>query len=141
MKNAEIDWSKAPEGATHLIERPQTWNGEGRPPVGTVCLTEHEGEEFSVEILAYGKHGYDDAVLVARRIGNRPGVMHGWIANQCDFRPIRTAEQLTAEERNTAIDKMLDIFESTACKQVYDMRGGIAAIYDAGLRFPAEPDK
>jgi hypothetical protein len=67
--------------------------------------------------------------------------MHGWIANQCDFRPIRTCEQIAAEKRNSAIDKMLDIFESAACKQVYDMRGGIAAIYDAGLRFPAEPDK
>ncbi|HCF9147833.1 TPA: HNH endonuclease [Pseudomonas aeruginosa] len=43
-----IDWSNAPEGATHwepsgFEARPQeSWNGQGLPPVGTVCELQQE---------------------------------------------------------------------------------------------------
>jgi len=48
-----------------------------------------------------------------------------------EMRAIRTQEQIAAEEREAAIEKMHGIYlrgSSTHC-------GGIAALYDHGLRF------
>lgn len=151
----KIDWSKAPEGATHCtpgdqlrtctvfwrvvdgialeawalsndrgitdhftygkdgcsgfvrdfaVVRPnQPWTGAGLPPVGTVCEIhgtvgqELRDEEFSwrqVEIIAHTNFGGGD-VAVGRDL---ECATLGWgIASK--FRPIRTPEQIAAEER------------------------------------------
>ncbi|MFU7349578.1 hypothetical protein [Pseudomonas paraeruginosa] len=144
-----IDWSTAPEGATHwepksyyfaegwmrkvgnewsfwsevseswvrgtltcnvsgereakFEARPQeSWDGQGLPPVGTVCEYRHmiwpeyrpcEIRYISEESLV----AYDDAQEQFYRT--------------CDmlFRPVRTLEQIAAEEREKAIDAMLDL--------------------------------
>lgn len=145
---SEIDWSKAPEGATHardcgwpspdwykvsngvlmvvscgepweeseyssldkipgVQERPsEAWTGTGIPPVGAVCEIQHESLGWTrCEIVA---HKVMDSTGVAMAIA--------WIdANTLDqsqgirFRPIRTQEQIEAEERERAINEIEEI--------------------------------
>ncbi|MFG3398697.1 hypothetical protein ACQKEK_02325 [Pseudomonas sp. NPDC077408] len=80
--------------------RPAPWSGEGLPPVGTVCEAWHNG-------CAQG-------VVQVRYSG---GCMVLWNVKlkheQCSasenytFKPIRTPEQIAAEEREKAIKEML----------------------------------
>lgn len=142
----DIDWSKAPEGATHFnphskgfmkisgydvflwveqgdrsywmrsrgkfggfdvrpndgIPRPTEWNGSGLPPVGLVCemrRTDYVDVDWQkVEFLCAGnkkaffrdKDGYE----WSRPLGD------------LKFRPIRTPEQIAAEERERGILQM-----------------------------------
>lgn len=162
---SEIDWSKAPEGATHyfvgsiypfekrvldswfyfatdteqwvymqcngddrlkncklkVIERPSSpaWSGEGLPPVGTNI------EWFSPIYGWLGGRvvGHDGTVTV---------VVHNDGYTGChphEVRPIRTPEQIAAEERESHVMAMLN----------YDALGGTRrglaeALYDAGYR-------
>lgn len=155
-----IDWSKAPEGATHYrkgnslsffrdVEKsgfyfwnehqPQwrwvegafpadakpiapTWNGEGLPPVGTVC--EHEGSNGwsnseVCEVIAHRAfEGHADGELLVV-CATKTDV---WFSSACCFRPIRTPEQIAAEKRDKAIKEMaedLGIMHTTAA-QAYD---------------------
>lgn len=169
-----IDWSKAPDGATHWepngklfcegwmkkegnkwsywIEgrkvwvsqtpacvvsaereatfeaRPQdTWNGQGLPPVGTVCIVEPHNtmwgfsstSGYERKILAYyGEYvwlGHAETPLETTRI------------DKVDFRPIRTPEQIAAEEREKAIEEMCFAEETLTVRQA-------KALYDAGYR-------
>jgi len=142
-----IDWSKAPEDATHagtttttqkavfykdiredkysfwndngcgwrkdaigrpvctpLIERPkkqEAWDGVGLPPVGTVCECHLPGELIQnyswVEAKIIWHNGPTECAVV------RSTSKLAW----CDeFRPIRTAEQVAAEEREKAIKEI-----------------------------------
>lgn len=162
-----IDWSTAPEGATHwepssyefaegwmrkvgdkwsywlegskvwglsgpaccvsaereatFEARPQdAWDGQGLPPVGTVCEYRHmiwpeyrpcEIRYISEESLV----AYDDAQEQFYRT--------------CDmlFRPIRTPEKIAAEEREKAIEEMCFAEETLTVKQA-------KALYEAGYR-------
>lgn len=162
----EIDWSKAPEGATHwdpidgnylkqipgqafvwqgggtgwgsktwqypdqlsimprLVARPM-WDGKGLPPVGTVCeyLGAHQYNEWSeVKVFAVWRN----LVFV--------DFIDGWRqeSNPERFRPIRTPEQIAAEEREkTAAQICLDAGspELTAGQMRVAYR-----LYDAGYR-------
>ncbi|HCF1755691.1 TPA: hypothetical protein NH891_001889 [Pseudomonas aeruginosa] len=167
-----IDWTKAPEGATHwepkssyfaegwmrkvgnewsfwsegseswvrgtltcnvsgereakFEARPQeSWNGQGLPPVGTVCEYRHmiwpeyrpcEIRYISEESLV----AYDDAQEQFYRT--------------CDmlFRPLPTPEQIAAEEREKAISEMLGLYNSAywpmTSKQFCEI------LFDAGYR-------
>ncbi|HCF3798316.1 TPA: hypothetical protein NIE45_001424 [Pseudomonas aeruginosa] len=155
-----IDWSKAPEGATHyqpesrgfhaawfrlqggkaremwvvipggalehiidptvfdesmqnLIARPAepaTWNGQGLPPVGTVC--EHYGTAddlawLEVEVIGHGNVDGRNVAFFRYGTGSPRFTVSYSTAN--NFRPIRTPEQIAAEEREKAIDAMLDL--------------------------------
>ncbi len=177
-----IDWTKAPEGATHyqpesrgfhaawfrlqggearemwvvipggalehiidptafdesmqnLIARPvepATWNGKGLPPVGTVCEYRcHDSCEpnvwTAVHVLAHAAHGSDTAMLLAEDDNGEPRTMYGriWVPGTC--RPLRTPEQIAAEEREKAIEEMCFAVETLTVKQA-------KALYDAGYR-------
>ncbi|AVE32265.1 hypothetical protein [Pseudomonas aeruginosa] len=175
-----IDWSKAPEGATHweprgpdfgegwmkkegnewfywgegtnkwfkgklscnvsaereatFEARPQdTWDGQGLPPVGTVCEYRcHdnicEPKDWTVvHVLAHANHGSDTAMLLAEDVSGEPGTMYGriWIPRTC--RPLRTPEQIAAEEREKAIEEMCFAEETLTVKQA-------KALYEAGYR-------
>ena len=163
----QIDWSKAPEGASHFcngdwfkkeggkwcywfdgarswteaayadpanfswwglrIERPSTaWSGEGLPPVGVVCECHLPGEltnNYSwVEAKVIWHNGPTECAVV------RSTSKLAW----CDeFRPIRTPEQIAADEREAAILDMERI-----CRSGDFGSGGLAALYDAGYRKP-----
>ena len=162
---SEIDWSKAPEGATHwvggswpwhkhigdiawywkedqqdwqqislcasdvedeyrktIVKRPdQAWNGVGLPPVGTVCEDDAGNQVVIVAHHVNGVHAIFAESLDA-------GLLYYGDAGE--FRPIRTPEQIAAEERENAI------------KDIAALIGGLWAseiecaefLYDAGYR-------
>ena len=168
-----IDWSKAPEDATHvgtkqvpgvtcwyklkegvfyfwyctnddldfdgwaeskgdpihtpLIERPkkqEAWNGEGLPPVGTVC--DMHIDDFGWITGTVVVHiDLDEPAAVAH---NGEEVFHG---NASDFRPIKTADQVAAEEREKAISDMMEVTsDGISCIGQDDA----LALYKAGYR-------
>lgn len=164
---SQIDWSKAPEGATHygesglstyfyripsalggsydywnikshdpkwvsgfnktvavvLLQRPEPWNGTGLPPVGTVCECRvRAGEDWvGCEVVAHHGHyaiAYVDENTVMLSSGIR-------------FRPIRTPEQIAADEREAAIEEMYQIYKNSPGLATQQ---GMAALYDHGYR-------
>ena len=176
----EIDWSKAPEGATHYscddrhapwlkVEAPDRafwwdgqrwepvigfrmplpaeyvpihaagpvpipapddlqappWNGEGLPPVGTVCEALISGGWYRGTVIG---HCVPPRESFAAFQGD--GLSDLIFGSSEYFRPIRTPEQIAAEERERAISEMLRIYTDGAAGH----SGGIAALYDAGYR-------
>ncbi|HBO6210627.1 TPA: hypothetical protein L4726_004758 [Pseudomonas aeruginosa] len=117
----------APEDVWEIVERPVTWNGQGLPPVGTVCIVEPHNtmwgfsstSGYERKILAYyGEYvwlGHAETPLETTRI------------DKVDFRPIRTPEQIAAEEREKAIEEMCFAEETLTVRQA-------KALYDAGYR-------
>lgn len=165
-----IDWSKAPEWATHAIRkivgpekgklefsvvvdgehrispdglwfhpdayevaglRPRppkintTWTGEGLPPVGTVCRLSFNGSDQGVVTVNYITTEF--CVCKNHDFGHEQGSP----TENYNFTPIRTPEQITAEEREKAIDGMLEIIDAGFFDNA---RAIYAAIYDAGYR-------
>lgn len=175
----EIDWSKAPEGATHCtpaalhdinfrpvfwrvvdgvvreawpmsndyskvkdhfrygeggcssfdishaVKRPApAWTGEGLPPVGTVCEACVSGTDgwFKCSVLIH--HPFEDGVAGVHDVAG-----HALLWTDT-FRPIRTPEQIAAEEREKAIREMRHIAEHDAHSREVDY----GALYDAGYR-------
>lgn len=174
--SSAIDWSKAPEGATHysparpgfyacywrlnrdglgkeiwvirgndvdhyrdpfvrpknreeMIARPATsWNGEGLPPVGTVC-------EYY-----WGNSRWKECKVFAHKPNDNHGTdvlvdLDGdwsFSAKPEKFRPIKTAEQIAAEERKRAISAMAkDIGSVRAEALAYVIAD---SLYDMGYR-------
>ncbi|HBO1943250.1 TPA: hypothetical protein L4G29_005636 [Pseudomonas aeruginosa] len=164
-----IDWSKAPEGATHweptgpechegwmkkegdywfywveginkwchgpscnvsaeraatFEARPQeAWGGQGLPPVGTVC--EYYADENtwrSCEIVA---HKDGQAVVWANNV-------HIWASSGASLRPIRTPEQIAAEEREKAINQMIS--DAGYVDPKIGTFVAMGNLYDAGYR-------
>ncbi|EPF9793844.1 hypothetical protein ACSWMZ_006112 [Pseudomonas aeruginosa] len=118
------DWcgSDFPTCANHLFDRPEKveWDGQGLPPVGVECEYRHmiwpeyrrcEIRYISDESLV----AYDDAQEQFYR------------TRDMLFRPIRTPEQIAAEEREKAIEEMCFAEETLTVKQA-------KALYDAGYR-------
>lgn len=97
------------------------WNGEGLPPVGTVC-------EY---------YANDDDWRRCLIVGHHIGVAIAWVSHAHIFstsggilRPIRTPEQIAAEEREKAIDDLYRLL-NTASSGKYHIA---AHLYDAGYR-------
>lgn len=142
----QIDWSKAPEGATHwepkngsimaswmkfergnwwywlnptwvnyrganmpaervaaMIPRP-TWDGTGLPPVGTVCEVDYEGWTQCEVIAHFQQRCGMVAAFTIDQHGNGAKTLDAFGAEH--FRPIRTPEQIAAEEREKAVHAM-----------------------------------
>lgn len=169
-----IDWSKAPEEATHALttgprwdgsstvageiryavrrnksyvevgdpedatfcmgkrswvvvaKRPAPWTGEGLPPVGTVC--EVCSDLGSWEVCTVLAHNGADVVFV-----DATGV-YGGLDESRRFRPIRTPEQIAAEEREKAVDEMVTVWKRTMGRFAQEERGLAEMLYDAGYR-------
>jgi hypothetical protein len=116
---------QAPHSWKFIELRPNRtpWTGEGLPPTGTVCERNIARQAWcSTEIVAVAREG--DAVAFEDASGQK-----GWSSCSSSFRPIRTPEQIAAEEREFSIIEI----ERVA------MSGGSAktmaeAIHDAGYR-------
>lgn len=82
------------QAAVDALKTP-AWNGEGLPPVGTVCEIHHntwaEGLWEVRNVLWVGKTN----IVTETRDGKE---LNG-LLEKLSFRPIRTAEQIAAEER------------------------------------------
>lgn len=119
------------------------WNGEGLPPVGTVCEWAgctyapedpkepdlHVGDQ--VKIIAHFKDGEFDLAAFTFNPGIHNSARGAAWVNQGShgcFRPIRTPEQIAAEEREKAVRDMLLCLKSPLAEATaYDL-------YDAGYR-------
>lgn len=106
------------------------WNGEGLPPVGTVCSAEiSEGVWAESEVIY--RHPYQ-SWRAAIAYGSGPDIL-GWATK---FRQIRTPEQIAAHERMNSAK----LFHSLVCPEgkwhkLDDVaRESWATIYDAGFR-------
>ncbi|MEX3036421.1 hypothetical protein AB4K08_00940 [Serratia fonticola] len=110
----------------------QHWNGEGLPPVGTVCtVTPHNSQwgfdsvtDRVCEILAYTP----DHVWVREMY--QTSATKSYVStrtDKADFRPIRTPEQIEAERRGRISEQMRTIHRES----IGDTRNGFSAIYDA----------
>lgn len=93
----------------------QVWNGEGLPPVGTVCtVTPHNSQwgfdsvtDRMCEILAYTP----DHVWVREMY--QTSATKSYVTtrtDKADFRPIRTPEQIEAERRERVTKQMFDVW-------------------------------
>lgn len=115
----------------------EKWKGEGLPPVGTVCEVfgcEHEYTmRFNfqhVQIIAHHTDSECDRVAVFAADDLE---YHGLTAER--FRPLRTPEQIAAEERLNAIEFMHDLVGDI--EKIPTWTDALAKLYDAGLRFPS----
>ncbi|MDA3170293.1 hypothetical protein JR315_28990 [Pseudomonas aeruginosa] len=111
------------ENVWEIVERPATWSGQGLPPVGTVCeWNESDGWAYTEsKVVAYT----DDGLFVCmQKPGRRPEVLR---IDNCEFRPVRTLEQIAAEARAKAIEEMCFAEETLTVRQA-------KALYDAGYR-------
>ncbi|HHM9318326.1 TPA: hypothetical protein ACRNS5_004217 [Pseudomonas aeruginosa] len=105
--------------------RPQEqWDGQGLPPVGTVCEIKHRDIGWvRCEIVAHKSFSCGDlthaiAWIDENTLDQSQGVR---------FRPIRTPEQIAAEEREKAIEEMCFAEETLTVKQA-------KVLYEAGYR-------
>jgi len=182
-----VDWSEAPEGATHwdsaelgfmrpsltvgdwdyfavgdkwtlygrinnqirsdMVTRPVTWDGEGLPPVGTVCEISLKSsiDKHAVDIERYKSHAGKKVEIVAHHDiggGCRAAVYaysndfafeyHSLIEGH--FRPIRTAEQIEADEREEAAIELAYVATGHRDRSKDCWISLAKVIYDAGYR-------
>ncbi|HHE7821411.1 TPA: hypothetical protein ACPFLH_001110 [Pseudomonas aeruginosa] len=98
--------------------RPQeAWDGQGLPPVGTNCEYRSSDGWLQCEVVA---HRNNAAVVLDHHYEA------DFVPRQ-DLRPIRTPEQIAAEEREKAIEEMCFAEETLTVKQA-------KALYEAGYR-------
>lgn len=121
--------------------KPAAWTGEGLPPVGTVCeladrvllASMHEAKWFDagtrVEVAGHAKFdGADGCVCVIGVEDSSCGFTFTGTIVEHHLRPIRTPEQIAAEEREKAVAEMKRIWTEADTHPFH-------ALYDAGLRF------
>ncbi|MBF3166488.1 hypothetical protein HKW72_01170 [Pseudomonas aeruginosa] len=140
MKKAGNEWSYWLEGsevwagvwadcfvsaereATFEARPQEAWEGQGLPPVGTLCEWHADGWVYTESnVVAYT----DDGLFICmQKPGFWPVVQR---LDNCEFRPLRTPEQIAAEEREKAIEEMCFAEETLTVKQA-------KALYEAGYR-------
>ncbi|EPQ3733533.1 TPA: hypothetical protein ACP3Z6_004890 [Pseudomonas aeruginosa] len=142
-----VMWSSFNEGYMPAYYAPiplETWDGQGLPPVGTVC--EFAGGTYSPEdpfdsdlregdrvtIIAHFKDGDLDLAAFTFnpqvRNPDRGAACVEQGAYGC-FRPIRTPEQIAAEEREKAVGDM-----AMSIQGVPYQYPTLYALFDAGYR-------
>lgn len=109
------------------------WPGTGLPPVGTMCEVDYEGWTKCEVIAHFQQRCGMVAAFTIDQIGNGAKTLDAFGAEH--FRPIRTPEQIAADERENAVAAMHEIYMD-GIKNV----GGLHALYDAGYR-KVEGDK
>lgn len=122
-----------------FVYRPATpsWSGEGRPPVGVECEFRHKGtrgEWVKCHVVGYHLgHLYGYSPEHEWFMRKHDGVCHLRLDDSVKFRPIRTPEQIAADEREAAIDAML----AATPAPVSDISLRVCEqLYDAGYRKP-----
>ena len=168
---SEIDWSKAPEGATHyscvndmfyifigphsgkywsvsrqdwmaagrikesghMSKRPSTaWSGEGLPPVGIDIEFKSSGGEWLV-----GQYiGQFNGKIIA---GCHATGVVGYLQSG-EMRPIRTPEQIAADEREAAVAAMLELdpYQPNTTLGMMSRADFCRTLHDAGYRKQAD---
>ena len=118
------------------------WNGEGLPPAGAVCEFQgdcakcpsdpwHKELHGGVRCTVIAHFKSKSLDLVAFTFVKADGNSELEQSLPGALRPIRTPEQIAAEDRDKAVDQMQEVFWRANSGEV---REGLAAIYDAGYR-------
>lgn len=189
----QIDWSKAPEGATHYvpapndlhhpiwlkmdgntvlnagyighshwahsytpgsqpctdlsnaIQRPTTpsWSGEGLPPVGVVCevrqKTPHSSafdwEKCTICLTNIGANGCVQVCTIDHR--GDFAIYYPEI-DIVEFRPIRTPEQIAADERDKAIRAI--VYDLQDAENLISLPSIASCLYGKGYRKQEKPE-
>lgn len=123
-------WGWLEDNAQPLVP---AWTGEGLPPVGTVCQYQH---------VHHAGAWYDGKILYISGeytivFGSPVDEQHYYTRN-LKFRPIRTPSQLAAEEREKAIEFMMQMTSSLGHSDV-SKKILFGELYDKGLRFEVKP--
>lgn len=113
----------------------QPWSGEGLPPVGVVCeIAESTGDLIisypaghKVKIYAHFTHVNGTEIAA---FADDAAQVYGCGYYRI-FRPIRTPDQIAADERESYIRRMQNGTESLG----FDEYEICATLYDKGLRF------
>ena len=112
-------------------ERPtqQAWDGKGLPPVGTVCECQNDELKWlEGTIVHVGIHGSTKLAVMQ----TKEEILYGEVG---EFRPIKTKEQIAAEEREKAIEEMYSLTFASTSQEVLDAQRQVCeALYDAGYR-------
>lgn len=125
-----------------MTPRPKPWDGKGLPPVGVECecCYTSPSEYYRVKIIAH-----DDDKAVYRWVDGPLALKLGDSDNQPldavtdphpKFRPIRTSEQIAADERDRAVDELCEAIVGYygAPKMSEHYLGLARALYDADYR-------
>lgn len=117
------------------IAQPEPWTGEGLPPVGMVCeaMLTSMNHQWAEAVVVWHHPEHEGSAVVVHGGGR----LTGWSSA---FRPIRTPEQIAAEEREAGVDGIrLAVSKSPNCK-AHGLEWDVAcAIYDAGYRKQPTP--
>lgn len=109
------------------FDLPEVWDGMGLPPVGTECeylkRAKYKTSWIKVRVVFIGVN-----LIVFEHGAN--GNQFSEQITEVSFRPIKTPEQIAAEERQQAIDKMMHLAVVPGRKY----RDVMAYLYDAGYR-------
>ena len=107
------------------VEGRTEWDGEGLPPVGTVCgLRMTSGAWITVTPTAYGKKHmlFED----------ERGMERVEYISKVQVRPVRTQEQIAAQERERALDDIDRIIRTV--ERLGNKADMAEALYAAGYR-------
>lgn len=116
------------QAAVDALNAPKVveWGGVGLPPVGTVCQYQNSlGSWFMVEITAIAKKG------ICFIQPDRDGENYACKVSS-KFRPVRTAEQVAAEEREKAIKEIC--IDAGSPEMTPGQLKGAEKLYMAGYR-------
>ncbi|HFN5073991.1 TPA: hypothetical protein ACHFZB_001795 [Pseudomonas aeruginosa] len=106
--------------------RPQeAWDGQGLPPVGAKCLTDRNDFLREVTILCHGK----TRTFVFDHVSQEEICL---VLKDRVFLPIRTPEQIAAEEREKAINQMIS--DAGYVDPKIGTFVAMGNLYDAGYR-------
>lgn len=125
-----------------FMPEPKEWNGEGLPPVGTVCealmpprgICKADSPWIwrTVEVVKIGFPGSESECLVFDVENSAPA----WLDQ---FRPIRTPEQIAEEERSNTINEIIKLWKVPPVGSQYNAAYEMAAaVYDARFRKQAD---
>lgn len=125
--NASSSYQEITIGLPNSAEIPNSWSGEGLPPVGTICevdpLDERESEECRVESYSIDK----SVVTVSYQRDNGRYYSCWHIDDLLEFRPIETPEQKAKRKRQMWID---DIILNADVPESDDAYNTVCYVYD-----------
>jgi hypothetical protein len=130
----------APHDWSLVATRRAPWTGEGLPTVGTVCeYRVGDGPWFECEIRYVTKPYQDcpiEVVMFPPHLKGEQTAVVGTSCGEVSFRPIRTPEQVAAEDRRKACEELL-----SDCYQDANAFALVQAgrLYDAGWRKQVTP--
>lgn len=136
LRRVFLAWLGALPEQQDIPSEPVIWDGQGLPPVGTVCEYNWGMSQWlPATVFAIKQNGSRISVLFEyEREDGSPDWSYSFNAN--NFRPFRTAEQIAAEVREKAINAMLAAagITDSAFSEDPEAFTWAAALYDAGYR-------